>query len=82
MALEKALQEAHCSAEFITIAQLYKSDFSEDGDIELFIESVETRHAVVESVEFDKALEKKAIKAQKLVEMSDMFNEEADEVED
>lgn len=76
MTLKEKILNAGCSEDFADICELYKEFYVEGMDLEVFIELVEEKHAIVEAKEHDEALIKKAKKATKILEMQDIFNED------
>jgi len=81
MLLEEELKNFGVSQAFIKIAMKYQSDYVEGSDIEAFVDLVEEKHALVEEAEYQEALAKEAAKANEVVDMSQIFGEEADEDE-
>lgn len=76
MTLKEKILKAGCSEEFADICELYKEFYIEGSDLELFIELVEKKHAIVEAQEYDEALIKKAKKAAEMIEMQNIFNKD------
>jgi len=76
MTLEEKLQNFGVSDEFIKIALLYKDDYNPEVDLEVFVEYVEEKHALVEAQEFDEALKKKAEKLKNIKSLADIFQED------